>query len=277
MIIIPDNEKIRLEELTRVFDDFKQQLESCDYTHENEMFLDIMREFRKYIASIDDEKLCEIFMHSKDYEHYCSFFKQYNDYYMRALESAEAVSVITRKNISENNFVELFDRDHIRQRYLNKAKELQTLDFSHARKIVMVGCGPMPETILYISENTGISEIIGLDNSKEAIYISSQIISTLGFEWITLIHIDGADYDYHDADIVYIAWFVSPKKKVLDRIAQTAPRHVQILVDSPINMLKMVFEDVASTLNGRLKIVSRSLISTLYYRQEMIKIEKFDI
>ena len=99
-----------------------------------------MREFRKYITTINDEKLCDNFKQSKDYEYYCNFFKQYNDYYMRALESAEAVSVITKKNISESNFVDLFDRDYIRQRYLNKAKELQTLDFSCAKKIVMVGC-----------------------------------------------------------------------------------------------------------------------------------------
>ncbi len=103
-------------------------------------------------------------------------------------------------------------------------------------------------------------------------------MSSLGLDRIHLQHVDGLLYDYSDADIVYIAGFVRPKNDILARVAETAPQHVQILVDSPTHMLKMLFESVSeSQLHRRLKIVEKTPSVSPYYRQEMLKIQMFEI
>jgi len=62
----------------------------------------------------------------------------------------------------------------------------------------------MPETLLFIHQNTPIKQIIGLDNSYDAILIARKIICSLHMKTINVRYGDGRFYDYTDADIVYI-------------------------------------------------------------------------
>jgi hypothetical protein len=272
------SQKKSLETLIQKLEDFKNRLQNCDYTHKKEDFLSIMQKFRKYIAKIDDTELCSNFYHSRYYEEYKTFFRNQNDYYMRALEAMEAVSII-RNSIGKDSLSDSICKEYMKERYLRKSREINSLDFQNAKNMVIVGCGPFPDTMLFINENTDIKNIIGLDNNQEAIYIAGEMIHALGMERIRLEHIDGLEYDYSDADIVYIEGFVPPKTEILRRISKTNEKDdLQILVDSPTHLMFLLYETVTpSVLPARLKITNIISSTSPYCRQEMLKIEKFKI
>ena len=103
-----------------------------------------------------------------------------------------------------------------------------------------------------------------------------QLIRYRGWDNISIQTLDGCEYDYKDADFVYVANFVPPKNKVLERIALTAPNHVQIIIESPLLMGKILFEEVnTTTLHPLLKITDRQENITPYFRHEILKIEKY--
>lgn len=269
------NDIENMEKLIHNLAEYKKKLMKVNNTHEKKLFFDIMKEFRKYLASITDERLCKMFYHSIQYKKFKDFFREKNYFYMRAIECVEAFSIMTKWVHWKMNFIDLIDKDYIQTRYQKKIKELKSLDFSNAKKMVCVWCWPMPETILFIYENTNIKQIVWLDNSSEAIYIAWEMISSLWLENINLIHINWEDYDYSDADIVYIPWFVYPKNKILDKIVESWKNNVQILVDSSIYLQKMLFDDIWEDYNQRLKIVNIDESDSSYYKQNMIKLVKY--
>jgi len=276
MFEITNWEKKKLEDLTKRLDEFKERLELFDYVHDKEEFFWVMKSFRKFIAKIDDNNLCELFFHSKYYWKNKDFFREKNYYYMRAIESLEAISIMTKWLHWKNNFLNLIDREQIKDRYYRKEHDIKSINFSDAKTLILVWSWPMPETILYIYENTNIKKIIWIDNNYEAIYISGEMISNLWLENINLIYAEWSEFDYSEADIVYIPWFVHPKDKILDQIAKTCNGNIQILVDSAIFMNKMLYDTVPLDINPRLKIEEIDKVISPYYKQEMIKIVKYD-
>lgn len=254
---------------------FKNQIKSIDYIHDKKEFFDIMKDFRKYIAQIKDEELCDMFYHSKYYNDYKKFFRDKNYFYMRSVECIEALSIMTKWIHWNNSFVELIDRDYIKARYEQKVNEMKSLDFSNAKTMLFVWCWPMPETMLFAYENTNIKNIIWIDNSNEAVYIAWEMIRSLWLRNISLIHIDWRDYDYSNVDIVYIPWFVFPKNDILDRIVETWKQDIQILVYSPSYLQKMIFDDI-DNINKRLKVIDKLNIQYEYSNRNMVKLWKYD-
>ena len=85
----------QIETIIERLENYKQQISQVDYIHEKRVFLKLMSEFRQYIASIDD-KFYDIFHHSKYFEGYKTFFTEVHEYYLRSLESMQALSVMTQ-------------------------------------------------------------------------------------------------------------------------------------------------------------------------------------
>ncbi len=151
------------------------------------------------------------------------------------------------------------------------------IDWQGKKQIVMVGGGALPETILYLYDHTDIQNIIGLDNNQEAIYMAGEMIRSINnTSRIRLLHQNGSNYDYRDADIIYIANFVTPKMKVLDRIAETAKNGVQILVRTPVSFSKMFYESALDGLNPRLTITQEGAINR-YFLSSTLVMQKLDI
>lgn len=267
-----DDLQVLIDNLTK----YKKKLININSTHDRKQFFDTMKEFREYLACITDEKLCDLFSHSIHYNTFKEFFREKNYFYMRAIECVEAFSIMTKWEHWSSNFIDLIDKDYIQTRYQKKVNELKSIDFTGATNMVCVWCWPMPETILFIYENTEIDNIIWIDNSSEAIYIAWEMIRSLSLENINLVHINWEEYDYSDADIVYIPWFVYPKNPILDRIVETWKDNVQILVDSSLYLQKMLFDDVWEDCNQRLKITNVNKSDSQYYKQNMIKFEKYN-
>ncbi len=78
---------------------------------------------------------------------------------MRSLESIQSLSVMTQWIHNFKSFWELLDKELIRESFEKKWEEIASLDLKKAKSIVLAWCGPMPETLLYLYENTDINRL----------------------------------------------------------------------------------------------------------------------
>jgi hypothetical protein len=135
------------------------------------------------------------------------------------------------------------------------------VDFDNCRRAVMVGCGGRPFTMFRIHDQTTVPEIIGLDIVPEAVETANRLTAKLGYMRMRAELCDGCDYDYGDAQVVYVASMVSPKAAVVSRIADTAPDTVQIVLWEPVSLGRLWAENAEGTLDPRLEVTGRTSIS----------------
>jgi hypothetical protein len=102
----------------------------------------------------------------------------------------------------------------------------------HSR-LVMVGSGPLPATLLWLAHRHPTLECLGLDSNAAALCVGARLAHKLGASSLHFAAVDGVDYDYAGADLVYVANQVAPKRRVLERILATADRAVTVIVRDP--------------------------------------------
>jgi hypothetical protein len=131
----------------------------------------------------------------------------------------------------------------------------EKVDFSNCNRLVMVGCGRIPATVFHTHDRTEIPEIVALDIFPEVIDDMKQLVERLGYSRVKAELCDGGAYDYAGAEIVFIANMVSPKAKVVSRIADTAPGRVQIVVRDSFSFGRLWADHVARSVDPRLETV----------------------
>lgn len=267
----------KLHALQKEFHRHRRILEKINYTNQKEAFFEAMNTFWKFISSYEEEQMFRYFEHSDYYQKNRGFFSSAQNYYVRVLETVEAVNIMRKSLDKDQTFLDLFDRQLAKETYLQTNKDIHMMDWRGKKKIVMVGSGPLPETILYLYDHTDIEQIIGLDRNQEAIYIAGEMISAINdTSRIRLLHYNGLDYDYKDADLVFVANFISPKIKILNRIAETAKNGVQVLVRTPVSFGKMLYESALEGLNPRLSLTQEGQVHK-YFLSKTLVLEKFDL
>lgn len=270
------NKEQELQKLISELDVFKQKLSRIDYIHNKYDFLEIMRELRKFLSSIIDDEIVELFLHSRFFIENHEFFVWLNQYFIRAIEADESLWIMSKNN-NENSIVKVMDVDYIIEDYQRKWNDIKDLNIKEGQTLTMVWCWPMPETILYFYENTPIKKIIWVDYNYEAIYIAWEIIRMLWYTDILLKYADWTTFDYSESDIIYIPSFVDKKREVLNQIVKTWKKDVQILVRDVEWMTKLVYNALSPDINPELKITSKSQSEWIYHRTKMVKFEKYNI
>lgn len=269
----------KFNKLIKELEEFRKKLIEIDYIHQKKEFFDTMRDFRRYLVSMQSEdKLYNLLYHSKYYRFYEEFFTDINMYYIRSVESVQSLSIMTKWLHNFSSFAELMDIDFIKQWFETKWNEIKHLDFTDKKTLVMVWSWALPETLLYIYENTSIENIIWVDKNHEAIFMAWEMVSWLNVDKITFHQSLWEEYDFSEADIVYMPLFTYPKNKVLDRIVETWKDDVQILISIPKWFWNLLFENFSSdNINPQLKIKKIEDASTTYIAQDVIKLEKYNI
>ena len=273
--VTPEESKA-LKSLESDLDSFREKLEKVDYSKDEKAFFTLMQEFWAFISWFTDERLYSIFEHSQYFALYQNFFSKNEEFYVRALETVESLSVLTNKDWKNISFYDKFTLQNPKEVYKQTWIEIWMLDLEDAHTLVMVGCWPLPETILFYYENTLIDTIVALDNNQEAVVMAGKLIRSQSLNRIKTIRIDGTHYDYKDADIICLANFVSPKSKVFDQIAKTAKVNVQIVTRTPILFWRMLYEDTVNALNSRLAVVKESPVNPFFLAKTLL-IKKLDI
>lgn len=134
------------------------------------------------------------------------------------------------------------------------------VNFDDCRCAVMVGCGGRPFSMFRIHDQTTVPEIIGLDIMPEAVETANRLAGKLGYLRARAELCDGCDYDYGQAQVIYVASMVSPKSAVVSRIVDTAPDGVQIILWEPCSLGRLWAESAERELDPRLEVTGRTSI-----------------
>lgn len=145
------------------------------------------------------------------------------------------------------------------------------VDFSRCTNAVMVGCGGRPFTMFRIHDQTPVSEIIGLDVVADAVETANILAAKLGYARCHAECCNGRDYDYRDAQVIYVASMVSPKSEVVSRIANTAPPDLQLVLWEPYSLARLWSERAEETLDPRLEVVGRTRVSRNMTRDVFVR------
>ncbi len=127
--------------------------------------------------------------------------------------------------------------------YDRVADLFEFVDFSNCQRLVMVGCGPLPVTLLHILHRTNIPKLIAIDIDPDTINGVNRLIEQFEWERLTAICCDGISYDYENTDIVYLANLLSPKTSILEKVASRVASGTQIILRDPAGSGEM-FADV---------------------------------
>lgn len=145
------------------------------------------------------------------------------------------------------------------------------LDFRRCQQVVMVGCGGRPFTMFRFHDQTTIPRIIGLDIVPEAVETANTLAARLGYPRIRAELCNGLDYDYGQAQVVYIANMVSPKAAVVARVAETAPDDVTIIVWDPCSLGRLWADRAEDALDSRLEVTGRTSVSQTMTRDIILR------
>jgi hypothetical protein len=247
--------KTRISELLKNLDRFRKDLERCGNEHNAETLFPLMRTLVSYLANIRDPLTLDLLRQSGSFRDYQSFFISQQTSYYHAVESAEALSLKKKLQSAGQSIFDIFDQEFSRNAYV-RIKEVQDfIDFSKCGTFAMVGCGPLPATLFYIHEKTNVETIIGVDNSREAIDLAGKLLEHQTFPRIQLKHLNGMNCNYQEADIIYIANLVSPKRKILNRIIETTRDGVTVILRDPYGMGILLSESGMEELDPRFILI----------------------
>ena len=109
-------------------------------------------------------------------------------------------------------------------------------EFEKIDRFVLVGAGHLPVTALHVHDRTAVTRIDCIDIQADAAAGIERLSQWCGSKRIRAHCDDGQNYDFGDADVVYIANMVSPKPAVIRRALEPAPAHPQIIVREPYSL-----------------------------------------
>lgn len=244
---------------------FIETLNNINYSCEKDLFKKEMEKFWEYIQNYTNKEVTEQFLKSDSLPLFQKEFKKFEEYYERLIEVEDAMiinaDILKDKKESVLSFIK---NGFVIDNYKMVSKEIQMIEKKNPQKLVMIGCGSLPETILFIADNTDIPDIIGIDCNQEAIAIAGDIIKALGHEdRIRLVCSYGEEYDFSDADIIHIANATRDKNAVFQQISKTAKKGTDIIVRNPTYLAKMMYTS--------LKEVPKNIV----FRKEEIGDTKF--
>jgi hypothetical protein len=264
-----------MEKLLQDLNTFVTNLGNINYACEKSNFKKQMEKFWFYIQNYNNEKNINLFLKSEYLEEFQKIFTSYEDFYERFIELEEAVVINSKILNKDKKSVLNFNNDFISKNYHLVKNEFDMLEKKNIKTLVMVGCGSFPETILNISNNTNISQIIGVDNSNEAIAMSGNISGVMGYsEKVKFLCYDYKEFDFSGADIVFIANYTKDKNTVFKQISKTAKKGTEIIIRNPSLLSNVLYTSLneipKNIVLKRKKVDSKSLLLALTSLYEVV-------
>lgn len=126
--------------------------------------------------------------------------------------------------------------------------------FKNFQLAFVVGSGQLPVTAFHIHDRTNVNKIVCVDIRPEAISTTEVLATAMKMKRLGGLLCDGAHVDFRGAQFVYVANMVRGKDRVVERILQTAPSDVQIVVREPVGLGQLWTEKMSRTQNLGLHI-----------------------
>jgi len=226
-------------ELIQKLKKFKTAIE-C--TNNKEDFLKQMNELWLFFNNYNDIKTFELFYDTPEFIIFKEFFQAQDSVFEPELDKYEAMVFL--KNHSGGDILKKLNY-FSKSVFIQIEEEIEAIERTNIKKLVMIGCGSMPETVIFLAQNMNIKEIIALDSDFNAVLLAREVIYQLKLSHkVDVQHSLGEDYDYFDADYVHIASFVQRKKEILYQISKVKKRGVKVIVRTPELLSTLVHEDI---------------------------------
>ncbi len=126
----------------------------------------------------------------------------------------------------------------------------QVEGFAAFRLVVSAGSGALPSTLLWMADHHPATSYVGLDVDPRCVDVATRLAARLRLSNVTFVHMDATAYDYTGADFVFVANQVRPKRTVLERIAATIARPVQVVVREPTPIGRLFAEPFGDLPSG---------------------------
>jgi hypothetical protein len=200
------------------------------------------------------------------------FLKEFRDLLAKTEEAMEYYWAEKLGNDPEYNYNSLSKFIYWKN-YSSLVEKEYALLKQHANNLSVQSCfigqGPLPISMLIYQKMTN-AQCIGIDISKEAICASCTLITTA--DNCTCVHIDGADYDYTNAPVIFIASMVPDKDIIMNKIKQDRKgKPTFIMVRTAENLSEIYYEpytcyDPEMVLLGKTDYCCDTINTTLLYR-----------
>ena len=216
---------------------FKSQILIFEKNYNDTGFFDVMQEFHETIHGFNDIHLYQAFCCLSEFNEYKSFFKKKYNYYMRSIETIEALDTIQTQKYTPTA-----------KRLRAKKDTFESIDMRSCTSYIMIESGAMPDTLIHIHDTYPIlKKLVGIDTNQESTFIGSRVLRELDYQGIVLASTDVYTYNYAWYDIIHIAGFVNNKDSLLAQIAKTSQPKF-IIVNQPLQLLNLVYDNISSNI-----------------------------
>ncbi|MEZ5734582.1 MAG: hypothetical protein R3E09_02060 [Novosphingobium sp.] len=186
-------------------------------------------------ASVPEEEAGTFFREDSAAGHYAVVARQVYSEYILRMENAALDNILAMEIRSGMQFGQVADPE-AKMAFDRVADIFERLILEPDMRFVMIGCGQLPVTAIHVIERAGCANVICMDVVERAIDASERLKAIFGWPSLHPVHCDGKDFDFGNADVVYIANMVRPKGAVIEQVARTAPPGCQIVVREPYGL-----------------------------------------
>jgi predicted O-methyltransferase YrrM len=144
------------------------------------------------------------------------------------------------------------------QAYTKMEETLKLVDFASCRRVLVIGSGRVPASLLYLHDWTDVEDLVGVDRDPQSVAMARQLVDRLGMRRIRLVEADACDLDYGEFDVIYLGPFAMPRRKIMARVVETARSDAVVILRDPFFTGTLLFEPVAGSLDSRLAICAES-------------------
>ena len=239
------NNDINIDKCIKRLKDLKNTIERTS-SNQAEKFISTMESLWKLLCSVNDERIVVSLQRDARFRVIKKYLVENWQKYITLIEVNIAKKFLNDVNSNSINIPSALSEEQYEG--VNKELSLSTRSISGCN-VAMVGCGPLPETLIEIYRyNKKVKQIIGIDKRPEVLKIANKVIKKIlpDAENIKFEASKAELYDYKDIDIIFLANGLVNKGVILRRIYETGENSLEIIARTPILMGKIVYEDLYS-------------------------------
>jgi hypothetical protein len=192
------------------------------------------------------------FEKSDYYQYIRAYLSNAQSTYERLIETEDVNECLTYKSQEKINpylLNRLIINKYDQETFASSKKEFDAISDIRGKeevpyKFIMVGCGPLAQTLLHFGLTYRESCCVGIDNNLEAIESFNKIKNYFKLDNIDCKLVDGTNYNYTSFEVVFVANFATPKQKILQRIGETAMLNSILVIRLPVLYSNLFYESV---------------------------------
>lgn len=241
----------RVERLTNSLDGHRERLGGLD--PDDTDLASAMEDLLALVRTYDDDEALAALARTGAIDAYRSLFGPRVLRFTWAVERA-AYNTLRERDVERGQPIESLLGPNTWGAYARMAETLELVDTSQWQRFLMVGCGPLPDSLFCLHDRTEVPRLVGADRDVDALRMARELAQHLALDRIELRNADAVDLDYGRFDAVCCSIFAAPRQAIMERIAATASPDCVVLLRDPVGMGALLFEPVVDRLPARFEV-----------------------